>query len=401
MRILFVADVPLANPTSGSEQVLNQQAIGLVREDMDVYAITRQAGPPSWVIRDIEGVREGSYQASAQDLIYSFFSLMRYPTEFYCRFTQNIPFHAAICHQPFNCFSLLIMRKLRDIPFFYVFHSPSHEEYNILQNKKRSHVITIPQIKAREIIEGFCIKRALRIVVLSEYMKSKVKQIHKIPGERIVVNPGGVDLEKFRPPQDPGMLKKGLGLPESKIHLLTVRNLEPRMGLDNLLKCIYILKTRQAGIHLVLGGEGPEKMNLENLIREYDLDDAVTMTGFIPSDRLPEYYGAADFFILPTRQLEGFGLVTVESMACGTPVLGTPVGGTKEILSKFDPRFLFKDSSPEAMAEGIDATINNNFTNKKKYDELRGQCRKYAERNYSWQRHVDQLMSIIDNAIRC
>lgn len=373
----------------------------MAREDMDVYAITRQAGPPSWVIRDIEGVREGSYQASAQDLIYSFFSLMRYPVEFYRRFIQSIPFQVAICHQPFNCFSLLIMKKLRDIPFIYVFHSPSHEEYNILQNKKRSHVISIPQIKAREMIEGFCIKRALRIVVLSEYMKSKVKQIHKIPGERIVVNPGGVDLEKFRPPQDPGMLKKELGLPESKIHLLTVRNLEPRMGLDNLLKCIYILKTRQAGIHLVLGGEGPEKKNLENLIREYDLDDAVTMTGFIPSDRLSEYYGAADFFILPTRQLEGFGLVTVESMACGTPVLGTPVGGTKEILSAFDPQFLFKDSSPEAMAEGIDATIGNNFTSKKKYVELRGQCRKYAGRNYSWQRHVDQLMSIIDEAIRC
>ncbi|MFB0520779.1 MAG: glycosyltransferase, partial [Desulfatiglandales bacterium] len=122
-----------------------------------------------------------------------------------------------------------------------------------------------------------------------------------------------------------------------------------------------------------------------------------------PSSILPQYYGAADFFILPTRHLEGFGLVTPESMACGTPVLGTPVGGTKEILSHFDPEFLFSDTSAEAMAKGVQKAIERYFAWKKEYDDLRVRCREYAATNYSWERHLAQLKSILEEIIssRC
>ena len=399
MRILFIADVPLANPTSGSEQVLHQQATALARQGEEVFAITRQEGPPSSVFRDVEGVSEGCYSAEKENYFGFLLSVMRNPPKLFVHLKKGGPFDVAIFHQPFTCLPILIGGSLRTTPSIYNFHSPSHEEY-LLLHQKRGMARRYLHVNGRWFIEWLCVRKAARVMVESQYMKTKVEEIHGIPGKRIVVNPGGVDLVHFSPPQDRGQLKKKLNLPENRIHLLTVRNLEPRMGLDNLLKCIYILKTRQAGIHLVLGGEGPEKKNLENLIGEYDLDDAVMMTGFIPPDLLPKYYGAADFFILPTRQLEGFGLVTVESMACGTPVLGTPVGGTKEILSAFDPQFLFKDNSPEAMADGIEAAISENLINKKKYDELRVRCREYAERNYSWKRHVEQLRSIVDEIIR-
>lgn len=398
MKILFIADVPLESPTSGSEQVLHQQAIGLAREGMEVYAITRQAGPPVWVIRDVAGVREGSYTASVQDMIHmirAFFSLWKYPLKFYSHFVKGIPFQVAVCHQPFNCFSLLSMRKLQAVPLLYVFHSPSHEEY-LLSHGNRSWLGNIFHVKTRCMLERFCLKRAAKIVVLSSYMKQKVQKIHGIPAERIVVNPGGVELNRFQPPQDREALKNKLAFPDGKIHLLTVRNLEPRMGIENLLKSIHILKKDQTGIHLILGGEGIERRNLEDIIKDLGLHDDVTMTGFIPSGLLPQYYGAADFFILPTRHLEGFGLVTPESMACGTPVLGTPVGGTKEILFRFEPQFLFSDSSAEAMAKGIQKIISGYFAKKKEYNDLRVLCREYAVGNYSWERHTDQLESIID-----
>jgi glycosyltransferase involved in cell wall biosynthesis len=168
------------------------------------------------------------------------------------------------------------------------------------------------------------------------------------------------------------------------------------MGLDNLLRCIYLLKNKGIDLHLTVGGEGTETKNLGNLIDEYGLAKMVTMTGFIPSELLPQYYGAADFFILPTRKLEGFGLVTPESMACGTPVLGTPVGGTKEILSGLDPKLLFRNPSPEAMAEGIQRAIGKYYNYETKYMKLRLLCREYASTNYAWHPHIDRLMSIID-----
>jgi len=398
MKILFIADVPLENPTSGSEQVLNQQTIGLSCQGMDVYAITRQKDQPKWIIRTLEGVREGTYCASEQDMIRAFISLSCYPSRFYKRFKKNMPFQAAVSHQPFTCFSLLVARKLSKIPMIYVFHSPSHEEY-LLSHENNSWLTNFPNLLVRRIIERFCLKRAIKIMALSYYMEQKVKEIHGIPADRIVVNPGGVELDLFKPPQNRRLLKKELGFLESKIHLLTVRNLEPRMGLDNLIKCIHILKKEKMEVHLIIGGEGVERENLESLIKELDLVDEITMTGFIPIDMLHHYYGASDFFVLPTRKLEGFGLVTPESMACGTPVLGTPVGGTKEILSGFDPQFLFKDTSSEAMADGIRSAIKNYFNEKKKYEELRLRCREYAENSYSWKRHIDQLKLILEEIL--
>jgi len=399
MKTLFIADVALENPTSGSEQVLNQQATGLAREGMEVYAITRQASPPSSIIRNVNGVTEGSYRACAQDITGFFLSLLKYPVKIYKRFIQDSPFQAGICHQPFNCFILLITMRLRNIPLLYVFHSPSHEEYLLLHEDRKCAIKLLPA-KVRQIIEKFCVKRALRVMVLSRYMKQKVQDIHHIPADRIVVNPGGVDLDRFSPPQNRGLLKRQLGFPNGKIHLLTVRNLEPRMGIENLLKCVHILKNNQVGIHLILGGDGIEREKLEKLIMEYGLLDEVTMTGFIPRDLLHQYYGASDFFILPTRCLEGFGLVTPESLACGTPVLGTPVGGTKEILSEFDTTFLFRDASPEAMTEGIQRAISEYFSLNTEYKKLRKRCREYAEKNYSWRRHTDQLKSVLDELIK-
>jgi glycosyltransferase involved in cell wall biosynthesis len=394
MKILFVADVSLENPSSGSEQVLHQQAKGLAGEGIEVYAITRHAGSPSSVIRNVAGVQEGSYFASVKNLTHFLSSLMKYPRQFYDNFLRGKPFETVICHQPFNSFSLLMMRKLQHIPLVYIFHSPSHEEY-MLSHSNGGGLRNLFQVKTRRWIEKFCVKRTKKIMVLSRYMEKKVHNIHAIPPDRTMVNPGGVDLDRFRPPQTRESLKADMGLPKGKIHLLTIRNLEPRMGIKNLLKSISILNEEHDGFHLTIGGEGIERKNLEKMIQELGLSDIVTMTGFIPPDLLARFYGAADFFILPTQDLEGFGLITPESMACGTPVLGTPIGGTKEILEKFNSKFLFKGSTPDCIAKGIQRAIDEDFSDKERYNSIRARCRQFAEQNYSWQRHIDILESVI------
>ena len=86
-------------------------------------------------------------------------------------------------------------------------------------------------------------------------------------------------------------------------------------------------------------------------------------------------------------------------MACGTPVIGTPVGGTKEILSNFDHNFLCRNSSPEAIADGIQKIIKLYFNDQKNYENLRIRCREYVKINYSWQRHISQLNTLIGETI--
>ncbi|RLB30195.1 MAG: hypothetical protein DRG87_05680, partial [Deltaproteobacteria bacterium] len=193
MRALFIADVPLENPTSGSELVLYHQATGLAKRGVEVYAITRQADPSPWVIRDVRGVREGSYSASQGDLIRGFISLRKYPLRFYRSFSEGSPFQVAVSHQPFNFFLLLAARKLAHVPILYVFHSPSHEEY-LLSHQKNHLLRNLPHVNTRRFVEKLCLKKALRVMVLSKYMKQKVRDIHGISSDRIVINPGGVDL---------------------------------------------------------------------------------------------------------------------------------------------------------------------------------------------------------------
>jgi len=119
----------------------------------------------------------------------------------------------------------------------------------------------------------------------------------------------------------------------------------PRMGLDNLILAIEQVIKTAPDIYLVVGGEGPLKDDLISMVKKLGVEKHIEFKGFISEDNLPEYYQMTDLFVLPTRELEGFGLVTLEALACGVPVLGTPVGGTKEIIGRFDPDFLFKDTA--------------------------------------------------------
>ncbi|MBJ8193526.1 glycosyltransferase, partial [Bacillus cereus] len=75
--------------------------------------------------------------------------------------------------------------------------------------------------------------------------------------------------------------------------------------------------------------------------------------GYVSDEELPLYHQASNLFVVPTQALEGFGLITVEAMASGLPVLATPVGGNKEILRGFRPELLFKGTDSEAIAEGL------------------------------------------------
>jgi len=172
------------------------------------------------------------------------------------------------------------------------------------------------------------------------------------------------------------------------------------MGLENLICAMKEIVPAAKGIVLVIGGEGELKPKLSQLISDLKLGGAVILKGFIPEAELPSYYQAADYFILPTRCLEGFGLVTVEAMACGTPVIGTPVGGTKEILMKFDPTFLFEDTKAASMTKLILEKIRYYIEYPDDYQELSRRCRAFVEKNYSWEANVNSVEALFVRSMK-
>jgi glycosyltransferase involved in cell wall biosynthesis len=163
------------------------------------------------------------------------------------------------------------------------------------------------------------------------------------------------------------------------------------MGLENLIIAFNDLIKQNAESKLVIGGEGKLKKGLIALARSFGIEDHIHFVGFIPEEELPSYYQMADLFVLPTKELEGFGLVTLEALASGLPVLGTPIGGTKEILGSFNDDFIFENTEPQSLSNKIIEKYKIIKENSQMWEEIRQRSRKFVERNYSWEKNIDVL----------
>jgi glycosyltransferase involved in cell wall biosynthesis len=162
------------------------------------------------------------------------------------------------------------------------------------------------------------------------------------------------------------------------------------MGLDNLVRAMKKVVAQYPKALLLLGGKGPEKERLEGIIAELGLGDNVRLLGFISDDDLADYFRAANLFVLPTVALEGFGLVTVEALASGTPVIGTPVGGTVEILSGLDRRLLSSSTEADALAEAIVGFLGSPLRQELTPERLH----QFILDKYTWDRHVSKIEAL-------
>jgi glycosyltransferase involved in cell wall biosynthesis len=122
------------------------------------------------------------------------------------------------------------------------------------------------------------------------------------------------------------------------------------------------------------------------------------LIGFVPEARLAAYYQTADLVLMPSLQLEGFGLVTVEAMACGTPVLGTPVGAIPEILRQVDPILVAQGTDGRSLATALE-TLLQRIDVPGEYERLAGKGRALIERRYNWADHCADLAGLLDGRI--
>lgn len=192
-----------------------------------------------------------------------------------------------------------------------------------------------------------------------------------------LVCPGWVDTGRFRPAKTRNLLRRRLGEPwlPGTTTFLTVRRLEHRMGLDNLIEACHILRLQGYKFRLLIGGSGPLRGDLERLVEKTQLTKAVHFLGRVPESDLPACYAAADCFVLPTRTLECFGLIALEALACNTPVVATPVGSIPEVMgTRQAGRWLTRDTTPEALAETmkvyLDHETRTDFTELRAYASL-------------------------------
>jgi len=397
VNIVFATDVSIEKIIGGAERVLFEQSTRLAARGHCVRLITRRLPEHQADRETIRGVEEVRCAFEPEGGLRSIAKTWMQAGRHLERLHELMPIDCLNIHQPLTAFGLISQAAALGIRSVYTCHSLSAEEYLSRQTGCGTDGRLMRRVHAegRNWIEGRVLRRCDRIVALSRYTQEKLRRVHGISNDRVEIVPGGADLARFQPASDKAAARKELAIPENRFVLLTVRNLVPRMGLDRLVLAMQAAAMKIPQIFLVIGGHGPLRDELQALVNHLGLQNHVRMAGFIPEDTLACYYQMADLFVLPSLDLEGFGMVTLEALACGLPVLGTPVGGMREILTRWDGRFLLSDSRSETLAQGIIECHRRLDVRAGEAAEISRSCREFVERHYSWDRNVAALESIL------
>ena len=199
---------------------------------------------------------------------------------------------------------------------------------------------------ARTLVERVVYRRAAHAIVLSTAFRDILAERFAVARSRIHVIPGGVAVDRFAISQSRAECRRALGWPPDRPIVLCVRRLVRRVGVDTLIDAAAVLRARVPEALVLIAGTGPLRAELEARIVARGLANHVRLLGFVPDERLPSAYRAADLTVVPTAALEGFGLITVESLAAGTPCVVTPVGGLTDVVTPLAPQLV--TSSPRA-----------------------------------------------------
>lgn len=269
--------------------------------------------------------------------------------------------------------------RAKRTPLALMFHASAAREQRFLRSQLRPglrKLSTYALAPPLDLLERQAVAAADRVLVLSDFSRSLLLEDHTLDGNRVSTVPGLVDTERFTPGDGKAAARRRFGLEVDGPLLLTVRRLEPRMGIDRLLRALPLLG--RDDVTLVVAGAGSLAGDLPRLAAELGLGERVLFVGPVSDDsRLADWYRAADLFVLPTTAYEGFGMATVEALASGTPVVGTAIGATPELLAPLDPRLLAPTADPDALAAVIGEALDFATT-----EQFASRCRAHADERY-------------------
>jgi len=287
------------------------------------------------------------------------------------------PFDVVVAHGP--TIAVGLARARLKGPLVLVYHASLPRELRFMRARLpwgRERGVAYLNEPITVLLERAAVKRSRRILILSEFSRSLLMADHPEESPKVRKLVAGVDTSSFSPGDGKHAARERLQLDPRRRLLLTVRRAEPRMGIDQLLRAVRTLNSEEIDLAVVGGGLLTD--DFRRLSVSLGVSDRVRFAGRVAEEELPDWYRAADLFVLPTVAYEGFGMATLEALATGTPVVGTPVGATPELLEPLDPRLIARNSDPDSLAAAIrDAMALEN-------DDFRARCRDYAVTRFDW-----------------
>ncbi|MEY4520454.1 MAG: hypothetical protein RLZZ499_3054 [Cyanobacteriota bacterium] len=347
------ADIQVTGLLAGSEKI-NKDSNGQVT----AFADPKDSLIQRWL--KMSRVFHQTLSANQYDLIVSHFALYTFP----------------------------LLNQFHNLPLVIHFHGPWALESDVEKPKPVA-------IWVKKQIETAVYRRSSQFIVLSQTFRDILHQEYQVPLTKIQIIPGGVDIDRFNIDLSPVEARTQLNWHSDKPIIFCIRRLAKRMGLENLITAMLQVRDRYPDLLLYIAGKGALADTLQTQITELELTDNVKLLGYVPDEQLPLCYRAANFSVVPTVALEGFGLIVVESLAAGTPVLGTPVGGIPEILRPFSADLVLEGYQPEQLARGIMEALSGD-----RILPSSQACLEYVRENYDWKIIAQKIKLVYQNVLK-
>lgn len=365
----------------------------LAKQGWIVDMFTRQVGADQPdVVEHAPGCRTIRLTAGSQDFIPRD-KLFEYLPEFveqFLTFQQTQNYQYPIVHTNYWLSSWVGMELKKRQPLIQV------HTYHSLGVVKYQSVPDIPEIgETRLAVEKTCLETAERIIATSPQEKEHMRSLVSTQGS-IDIIPCGTDVERFGS-IDQAMARQQLDIaPETKV-IFYIGRFDPRKGIETLVRAVAQSKIRdQANLKLIIGGgsrpgqsDGIERDRIEGIVKELGMSGFTEFPGRVSDEALPIYYAAADVCVVPSHY-EPFGLVAIEAMASGTPVIASDVGGLQFTVTPEETGLLVPPKDNAGFAEAVDRILRNPDWQK----QLGQNARQRVEAKFSWDGVASQLSDL-------
>jgi D-inositol-3-phosphate glycosyltransferase len=313
--------------------------------------------------------------------------------------SKNIHYDLIHSHYWMSGLAAIELSQTWNIPFLHMFHTLVLMKNRIAQTPQEM------EGEYRILGEKKVISKANRIIAATLAEKSQLEFLYKAPSSKISVIPPGVDTRHFYPiPKDEA--KEVVGVPEDSHTILFVGRIEPLKGIDKLIQAISIIQNngelRCCPHNLVIIGGEPnaksEEMNaemarLQDMVEDLGIENFVIFLGKQDQQLLPYYYSASEIVVMPSHY-ESFGMVALEAMACGTPVVASQVGGLAFLVRDGETGFVVPGNDVQMLAKRLVELIKD----KDLRNKLGNKSAEYAQL-YAWEIISEKMIEVYNQVL--
>lgn len=380
----------------GMNVYIRELACHLAAQGLPVDIFTRRTDPATPEVREIvPGAKvitltAGPTEPISKNELFPFLPDFAEQMALYS-LREGVRYDVVHAHYWLSGWVAALARRYWDTPFVQMFHTTAHMKNAVSAPADR-------EIDLRLVTEKRLLALADGLIAANPDERADLIWHMNVPTEKVCTIPPGVDLELFQP-MPKGEARSRIGIAGEERVILFVGRIDPIKGIDTLIDAAQELLSRDtlspAPTFVVVGGDldgsgaptGPLIQVAETVAR-LGMADRFRLVGSQPQNELPVFYAAADIVAVPSRY-ESFGLVAVESLACGTPVVASRAGGLRFTIEEDVSGLLVKPQSASALADGLATLLENDPLR----ERMAANARRSVER-YDWPNIAGQVMHV-------